>query len=77
MLLRYECHFPTSSDYQLVTWSKDRTLRVWSITEDLKENLGVDPGDQSLVDDASLSLSLTEVSLASEAETEQSITSCQ
>ena len=29
------------TDYQLMSWSKDRTLRVWGISEQLREDIGV------------------------------------
>ena len=56
--------------YQLVSWSKDRTLRIWGISEQLKEDLGGEPTDHTAIEDpdSSLQLHLSETPMATENE---------
>ena len=60
--------------WDLVTWSKDRTLRIWSISEQLRMDLGADPPDEDLIGeemiDGSLDLSGQTVEMSSSIETE-------
>lgn len=71
---------PTVCD--LVTWSKDRTLRIWGISEELRQSLGGEASEQITIpenmsqqgSDPSLSLSM---SLEGEGGVEMSITSSQ
>ena len=73
-----------SSGCDLVTWSKDRTLRVWGISEELRQSLGGEASEQITIpetisqqgSDPSLSLSMSlegesvEASFASHMETD-------
>lgn len=81
------CHSSLGCD--LVTWSKDRTLRVWGISEELRESLGGEASEQITIpesmpsqgSDPSLSLSMslegegTETSLTPQLETDSILSS--
>uniref|UniRef100_A0A1B6LD05 RWD domain-containing protein n=1 Tax=Graphocephala atropunctata TaxID=36148 RepID=A0A1B6LD05_9HEMI len=54
-------HKEDSSDYQLITWSKDQTLRIWQIEPFLQKLCGHDPdGDTSAAIDILASASALE-----------------
>ena len=46
-----------------MTWSKDRSLRVWGIGEELRQDLGGGPVDQTL-NEEELSLEASQMSTA-------------
>lgn len=46
----YNATYMYTTDYQLMTWSKDRTLRVWGISDQLRGELGAGTLEQSLAD---------------------------
>ena len=52
----------------LVTWSRDRTLRVWGISESLKHNLGGEPMEVMVFQDSMSSEQLASMSLSDEVE---------
>lgn len=39
----------------LVTWSKDRTLRIWGISEELRQSLGGEASEQITIPDGKMS----------------------
>ena len=58
---------PPSTVCDLVTWSKDKTLRIWGISEELRQSLGGEASEQITIpesisqqgSDPSLSLSMS------------------
>lgn len=47
IILFYDVCFPGSKDYQLVTWSRDQTLRIWRVDPQL-QRVSVDRASQNV-----------------------------